>query len=94
MRLLKVIAKTGCCDVLLKLSEHDELNFGDIAKLMEYRQTTTRVLKELRAAGLLERRVLEDRSVKYKLSEKGKAISKILKEIKETEAAFELPIFP
>lgn len=84
-----MIAKTGCGDVLLTLCEHDELNFSDIAKLMEYRQTTTRVLKELRDAGLLERRVLDDRSVKYKLSEKGKAISEILKEIKEIEDAFE-----
>jgi len=89
MRLLKVIAKTGCDDVLLTLSEHGELNFGDIAKLMEYRPTATRALKELRDVGLLERRLLEDRSVKYKLTEKGKAISKILKEIKEIEAAFE-----
>lgn len=89
MSLLKTIAKTGCADIIIKLAEHEELNFGDIAKLTKYRPTATRVLKELTNAGLLERRVLDDRSVRYKLTGKGKAISKIVKEIKEIEAAFE-----
>ncbi len=84
-----MIAKTGCDDVILTLSETEELNFGDIAKLMKYRPTATRALKELTKAGLLERKVMEDRTVKYRLTEKGKAISKIVKKLREVEATFE-----
>ena len=65
------------------------MNFGEIAKLMKHRPTATRALKELTNAGLLEREVLEDRSVRYRLTEKGKAVSKILKELREVETAFE-----
>jgi len=89
MKLLKEIAKAGCDDVLLALSENEELNFGSIAKLMKHRPTATRALKELTKAGSLERKVLEDRTVKYKLTEKGKAVSKIVKKLKEIEATFE-----
>ena len=89
MKLLKVIAKAGCDDILLSLSEKEELNFGAIAKLMKHRPTATRALKELTNAGLLERKVLEDRSVRYRLTEKGKAIPKVIKELREIETAFE-----
>jgi DNA-binding HxlR family transcriptional regulator len=89
MKLSKAIAKAGCEDVLLTLSENEELNFGAIAKLMKHRPTATRALKELTKAGLLEREVLEDRSVRYRLTEKGKAVSKIVKDLKEIEADFE-----
>ena len=89
MELLKVIAIAGCDDVLLTLSENEELNFGAIAKLMRHRPTATRALKELTKAGLLEREVMEDRSVRYRLTENGKAVSRIVKELRETEAAFE-----
>ena len=89
MKLLRVIAKTGCDDFLLSLSEKEELNFGDIAKLMKHRPTATRALKELTNAALLERKVLEDRSVRYRLTEKGKAVSKVVKELREVETAVE-----
>lgn len=56
---------------------------------MKYRPTATRALKELTKAGLLERKVMEDRTVRYRLTEKGKAISKIVKKLREVEATFE-----
>ena len=65
------------------------MTFGDIAKLMKHRPTATRALKELTNAGLLERRVLEDRSVRYRLTEKGKVVSKIVKELREIETVVE-----
>ena len=89
MNLLKVLARSGCDDILLSLSEKEEMNFGDIAKLMKHRPTATRALKVLTKAGLLERRVLEDRSVRYKLTEKGKAVSTALKELRGIGSAFE-----
>ena len=89
MNLLKVLARSSCDDILLSLSEKEEMNFGDIAKLTNHRATATRALKVLTKAGLLERKVLEDRSVRYKLTEKGKAVSKVLKELREIESAFE-----
>jgi DNA-binding HxlR family transcriptional regulator len=66
----------------------EELNFGSIAKLMQHRPTATRALKGLTKAGLLEREVLDDRSVKYRLTDKGEAITKLLKQLKEVESAF------
>ena len=89
MTLLKTLAKAGCEDVLLTLYEEEELNFGSIAKLMRHRPTAARALKELTKAGLLEREVLDDRSVRYRLTEKGKAVTKLLKQLKEVGAAFE-----
>ena len=91
MTLLKTLAKAGCEDALLTLykSKEEELNFGSIAKLMRHRPTATRALKELTKAGLLEREVLEDRSVRYRLTEKGKAVTKLLKQHKEVGAAFD-----
>ena len=44
---------------------------------MRHRPTAARALKELTKAGLLEREVLEDRSVRYRLTEKGKAVTKL-----------------
>ena len=89
MTLLKTQAKAGCEDIILTLNENKELNFGAIANLMPHRATATRVLKELTKTGLVEREVMQDRSVKYRLTEKEKAFSKILKEFKEVEATFE-----
>ena len=89
MTLLKTLAKAGCEDVLLTLYEEEELNFGSIAKLMRHRPTAARALKELTKAGLLEREVLDDRSVRYRLTEKGKAITELLKQLKEVGATFE-----
>jgi DNA-binding HxlR family transcriptional regulator len=89
MKLSKVLAKAGCDDVILSLSEKEEMNFGEIAKLTNHRATATRALKELTEAGLSERRVLEDRSVRYRLTEKGKAVSKVIKMLREIETAFE-----
>lgn len=89
MTLLKTLAKTGCEDTLLTLDENKELNFGAIANLMSHRATATRALKELTKTGLVEREVMQDRSVKYRLTEKGKAVSKVLREFKEVEAIFE-----
>ena len=89
MTLLKTLAKAGCEDVLLTLYEEEELNFGSIAKLMRHRPTATRALKELTKAGLLEREVLDDRTGRYRLTERGKAVTKLLKQLKEVEATFE-----
>jgi len=88
MTLLKTLAKAGCEDVLLTLYEEEELNFGSIAKLMRHRPTATRALKGLTKTGLLEREVLDDRTVRYRLTEKGKAVTKLLKQLKEVESAF------
>jgi DNA-binding MarR family transcriptional regulator len=54
-----------------------------------YRPTATRALKGLIKAGLLEREVLDDRTVRYRLTERGKAVTKLLKQLKEVESAFE-----
>ena len=89
MTLLKTLAKAGCEDVLLTLYEEEELNFGSIAKLMRHRPTATRALKGLTKTGLLEREVLDDRSVRYRLTDKGEAVTKLLKQLKEVESAFE-----
>lgn len=89
MSLLKTLAKAGCEDILLALYENEELHFGAIAELTNYRTTATRILKDLTKVGLVEREVMEDRSVRYRLTEKGKAVSRILKQLKEVEEAFE-----
>ena len=81
MSLLKPLAKAGCEDTRLTLDKNKELNLGAIANLMSHRATATRALKELTKTGLVEREVMQDRSVKYRLTEKGKAVSKIPKGI-------------
>lgn len=85
MKLLNVLAKSGSDTVILFLSDKDEVNFGEIAKLMKHRSTATRVLKNLTEAGLVKRRVLEDRTVRYQLTQKGERVANILKELKDIE---------
>ena len=87
MSLLKVISKAGCEDILLKLHEKGELNFAKLAELTKHRATTSRSLKELQGAGLIERKVMDDelRTVIYNLTEKGKSVCKILIELGRLE---------
>ncbi len=85
MALLNVLAKAGSETVILFLYNKGESHFGEIAKLMNHRSTATRVLRNLSEANLVNRRVLEDRTVQYRLTEKGEKVAKVLKELKEIE---------
>jgi DNA-binding HxlR family transcriptional regulator len=87
MNLLKVISKTGCEEILLKLYKEGESNFGKLAELTKHRATTTRSLKELQKAKLVDRKVMQDelRTVVYSLTEKGKSVGEILQQLKKLE---------
>ena len=87
MSVLKVISKAGCEDILLKLHNEGDMNFAKLAELTKHRATTSRSLKELQGAGLIERKVMNDelRTVIYNLTEKGKSVSNILVELRRLE---------
>ena len=87
MNLLKVISKAGCEDILLKLNKEGETNFAKLAELTKHRATTSRSLKELQGAGLINRKVMNDelRTVIYSLTEKGKAVGEILQHLTQLE---------
>lgn len=87
MSLLKVISKAGCEDILLKLHKEGEINFAKLAELTKHRATTSRSLKELQGAGLIDRKVMNDelRTVIYSLTEKGKAVCNILMGLRKLE---------
>ncbi len=87
MSLLKLLSKKDCDKFLLALLENGKMNFGKLAKLTKYPATTTRILKELTAEGLITRKVMQDekRSVIYSLTPKGKEVALLLMKLKELE---------
>ncbi|MDD5239894.1 MAG: winged helix-turn-helix transcriptional regulator [Candidatus Omnitrophica bacterium] len=90
MKIRKIIAKTGCIEILLALKEHKKLNFGKLNKITGYSSTTTARLKELLTENLIKRIVnpnSEKTLVEYELTEKGKRLSEIVKDLKAFEEA-------
>ena len=78
--ILKILAMPGCKEIILELNSKGILNFGKLASLMNYRAKATRVVKELRNSGLVNRKILDDglRTTQYSLTEKGKVVAEVL----------------
>lgn len=78
--ILKILAMPGCKEIIMELNSKGTLNFGRLASIMDYRAKATRILKELKNKGIVERRILDDglRTTQYSLTEKGKAVAEVL----------------
>jgi DNA-binding HxlR family transcriptional regulator len=78
--ILRILAMPGCKEIIMELNSKGTLNFGKLANIMDYRAKATRILKELKNKGIVERRILDDglRTTQYTLTEKGKAIAEVL----------------
>ncbi|MFA5772023.1 MAG: winged helix-turn-helix domain-containing protein [Thermoplasmata archaeon] len=79
MKILKLVSKTGCAQIILALDKK-KLTFGAIAKIVGHPAVATQRLKELKNAGLIDRKVLQDehRSVEYGLNDNGHVVAKAL----------------
>ena len=84
-KLLKVLGQEYIVEILEFIQAHGKANFKDFKDLAKHPASISRALAKLRVEGLVRRRVLDDekRSVEYYITEKGKKVITILKEIIE-----------
>jgi DNA-binding HxlR family transcriptional regulator len=87
--LAKTIAAAGCQDILATLDNEGASPFSALARKVEDKSTANRALRRLVDAGLVERRVLQDRlrSVEYKLTQRGEEVAQVAKRLREIERA-------
>ena len=80
MKILKIISKSGCPEIILAMSEKT-LTFGEVTKLVGHSAIATERLKELKKNRIVNREVMQDdrRTVRYSLTEKGEKIAEALK---------------
>ena len=83
--LLKVLGQKYVVEVLLKIHEMERARFSDLKGLAKHPAAISRVLKKLKNEGMIERKVLddEDRSVEYRLTERGLQFVLILRKLQE-----------
>ena len=85
--LLKVVAAAGCEEILVTLEKEGPRGFSHLAAQVDDKSTANRALRRLVDAGLVERRVLQDRlrSVEYKLTQRGQEVAEVAKRIRDIE---------
>lgn len=85
--LLKTVAAAGCQEILVTLEKEGPSGFGHLARQVDDKSTANRALRRLVDAGLVERRVLQDRlrSVEYKLTQRGQEVAEIAKRLREID---------
>lgn len=83
MDVFQVLSLKGTRRILEVLRAKDGMRYSEIVKAVGFSTTTSRALKAMEAARLVEREVLDEpyRPVAYSLTEKGKKLSQMLAEI-------------
>ena len=82
--MLKILAQSRSMEILFAL-RRKELKFTKIVEIASNSTTAMRRVTDLQRAGLISRRVLQDkrRSVEYSLTEKGISVVEFLKRLKK-----------
>ncbi len=82
--MLKILAQSRSMEILLAL-QRKELKFTKIVEIAGNPTTAMRRVTELQRAGLISRRVLQDkkRSVEYSLTKKGISVVEFLERLKK-----------
>jgi DNA-binding HxlR family transcriptional regulator len=83
MDIIRLLALRGTKKILLTLDKAAKMRYTEIVKIVGYATTTTRSLKSMEKLGVVKREVLNEpyRPVAYSLTEKGKKLAVLLKEI-------------
>ncbi len=82
-RILDVLALRGTERILSTLKEKGRVRYSDLADLVGFATTTTRALKAMEEARLVNKEVLNEpyRPVVYSLTEKGKKAADLIGEL-------------
>ncbi len=83
MDILRLLALKGTKKILFTLDKAAKMRYTEIVKVVGYSTTTTRSLKNLEKTGIVKREVLNApyRPVAYSLTEKGRKLASLLKEL-------------
>jgi DNA-binding HxlR family transcriptional regulator len=83
MDIIEVLALRGTKSILLSLEKAGKMRYSDIVKTVGYSTTSTRALKSMEKHGIVKREVLNEpyRPVCYSLTEKGKKLATLVKEL-------------
>lgn len=78
-----MLALKGTKKILSTLDKAAKMRYTEIVKVVGYSTTTTRSLKGMEKLGIVKREVLNEpyRPVAYSLTERGKKLAALLKEI-------------
>jgi len=83
MDIIRLLALRGTKKILLSMEKTGKMNYSEIVKVVGYSTTTTRSLKSMQKLGVVKREVLNEpyRPVAYSLTDKGRKLANILKEL-------------
>jgi DNA-binding HxlR family transcriptional regulator len=83
MDIIQLLALRGTRKILLNLEKGGKMQYSEIVKVVGYSTTTTRSLKAMEKVAIVKREVLNEpyRPVAYSLTEKGKKLAGLLKEL-------------
>ena len=85
MDAFEVLALKGTRKVLELLKTKDRMRYSELVSAIGFSTTTTRALKAMEAARLVDRKVLDEpyRPVAYSLTEKGRKLSQLAAELEK-----------
>ena len=83
MDIIRLLALRGTKKILLSMEKVWRMKYSEIVKVVSYSTTTTRSLKSMEKLGIVRRELLNEpyRPVAYSLTEKGRKLISILKEL-------------
>lgn len=83
MDVIRTLALRGTKKVLLSMEKYGKIRYSDLVEAVGYSTTTTRALKSMERQGIVKREVLNEpyRPVAYSLTDKGKKLLTLLKEL-------------
>jgi DNA-binding HxlR family transcriptional regulator len=83
MDIISLLALKGTKKIMFSMEKAGKMKYSEIVKVVGYSTTTTRSLKSMERLGIVKREVLNEpyRPVAYSLTEKGKKLTSLLKEI-------------
>jgi len=86
-KIIVALARSKSVDILLAL-EKKKLKFNEIVRLVGNATTAMRRIQDLQAAGVVSRKVLQDRqrSVEYALTRKGQRLIPLVVEMLKIDA--------
>jgi DNA-binding HxlR family transcriptional regulator len=85
MDIFGLLGLRGTRKILEELGERGSVRYSDLVKAVGFSTTTTRALKGMEQLGVVKKRVLDEpyRPVEYSLTDRGKKVLAIVKELKE-----------
>jgi len=83
MDIIRVLSLRGTRKILLSMEKAGKMRYSEIVKIVGYSTTTTRALKSMERHGIVKKEVLNEpyRPVSYSLTDKGRKLAILLKEL-------------